>query len=177
MQHTEWKTVAASQIRFLLSREESESSWLTRRVRSDKQDDGRRVSKLKVKAPALKIFWIWGFWKARWLLPVIYIYIYAFSRCFYPKRLTVHSGYTCFVSNPSNNGSFFNIHFSFIWFHICRILFSLSCVIFFCKNIISPQGVCSPCLQTSKLVLLINVLRFIIICSSVLTDFQFCIPV
>ncbi len=27
----------------------------------------------------------------------IYIYIYAFSRCFYPKRLTVHSGYTCIV--------------------------------------------------------------------------------
>ncbi len=27
-----------------------------------------------------------------------YIYIYAFSRCFYPKRLTVHSGYTFFVS-------------------------------------------------------------------------------
>ncbi len=26
----------------------------------------------------------------------IYIYIYAFSRCFYPKRLTVHSGYTFF---------------------------------------------------------------------------------
>ncbi len=26
----------------------------------------------------------------------IYIYIYAFSRRFYPKRLTVHSGYTCF---------------------------------------------------------------------------------
>ncbi len=26
-----------------------------------------------------------------------YIYIYAFSRCFYPKRLTVHSGYTFFV--------------------------------------------------------------------------------
>ncbi len=26
----------------------------------------------------------------------IYIYIYAFSRCFYPKRLTVHSGYTLF---------------------------------------------------------------------------------
>ncbi len=25
-----------------------------------------------------------------------YIYIYAFSRRFYPKRLTVHSGYTCF---------------------------------------------------------------------------------
>ncbi len=25
-------------------------------------------------------------------------YIYAFSRCFYPKRLTVHSGYTFFVS-------------------------------------------------------------------------------
>ncbi len=30
--------------------------------------------------------------------PTWYIYIYAFSRCFYPKRLTVHSGYTCFVS-------------------------------------------------------------------------------
>ncbi len=28
----------------------------------------------------------------------IYIYIYAFSRRFYPKRLTVHSGYTCFIS-------------------------------------------------------------------------------
>ncbi len=26
------------------------------------------------------------------------IYIYAFSRCFYPKQLTVHSGYTFFVS-------------------------------------------------------------------------------
>ncbi len=26
----------------------------------------------------------------------IYIYIYAFSRRFYPKRLTVHSGYTVF---------------------------------------------------------------------------------
>ncbi len=26
----------------------------------------------------------------------IYIYIYAFSRHFYPKRLTVHSGYTIF---------------------------------------------------------------------------------
>ncbi len=26
-----------------------------------------------------------------------YIYIYAFSRHFYPKRLTVHSGYTCFL--------------------------------------------------------------------------------
>ncbi len=27
-----------------------------------------------------------------------YIYVYAFSRRFYPKRLTVHSGYTNFVS-------------------------------------------------------------------------------
>ncbi len=26
------------------------------------------------------------------------MYIYAFSRCFYPKRLTVHSGYTFFIS-------------------------------------------------------------------------------
>ncbi len=26
------------------------------------------------------------------------IYIYAFSRCFYPKQPTVHSGYTFFVS-------------------------------------------------------------------------------
>ncbi len=33
-----------------------------------------------------------------------YIYIYAFSRRFYPKRLTVHSGYTCIVSSvfPGN---------------------------------------------------------------------------
>ncbi len=32
------------------------------------------------------------------LSDIIYIYIYAFSRRFYPKRLTVHSGYTCFIS-------------------------------------------------------------------------------
>ncbi len=31
-------------------------------------------------------------------LIIYYIYIYAFSRDFYPKRLTVHSGYTLFVS-------------------------------------------------------------------------------
>ncbi len=31
-------------------------------------------------------------------LSCIYIYIYAFSRRFYPKRLTVHSGYTFIVS-------------------------------------------------------------------------------
>ncbi len=31
-----------------------------------------------------------GLWQAE------YIYIYAFSRRFYPKRLTVHSGYTFF---------------------------------------------------------------------------------
>ncbi len=30
------------------------------------------------------------------LISVIYIYIYAFSRRFYPKQLTVHSGYNCF---------------------------------------------------------------------------------
>ncbi len=29
---------------------------------------------------------------------IINIYIYAFSRRFYTKRLTVHSGYTFFVS-------------------------------------------------------------------------------
>ncbi len=28
----------------------------------------------------------------------IYIYMYAFSRRFYPKRLTVHSDYTCVLS-------------------------------------------------------------------------------
>ncbi len=26
----------------------------------------------------------------------LHSFIHAFSRCFYPKRLTVHSGYTCF---------------------------------------------------------------------------------
>ncbi len=31
-------------------------------------------------------------------LQYLYIYIYAFSRRFYPKRLTVHSGYTFFLS-------------------------------------------------------------------------------
>ncbi len=29
---------------------------------------------------------------------IIYIYIYAFSRHFYPKQLTVNSGYTFFIS-------------------------------------------------------------------------------
>ncbi len=38
--------------------------------------------------------------KLDFLLP-LYIYIYAFSRRFYPKRLTVHSGYTCIVSMSS----------------------------------------------------------------------------
>ncbi len=32
------------------------------------------------------------------LVNVVYIFIYAFSRHFYPKRLTVHSGYIFFVS-------------------------------------------------------------------------------
>ncbi len=32
------------------------------------------------------------------VLLLVYIYIYAFSRHFYPKRLTVHSGYTCFIT-------------------------------------------------------------------------------
>ncbi len=32
------------------------------------------------------------------LCAYIYIYIYAFSRRFYPKRLTVHSGYTFVLS-------------------------------------------------------------------------------
>ncbi len=30
--------------------------------------------------------------------PSFYIYIYAFIRRFYPKRLTVHSGYTFIIS-------------------------------------------------------------------------------
>ncbi len=32
------------------------------------------------------------------LCAYIYIYIYAFSRRFYPKRLTAHSGYTFVLS-------------------------------------------------------------------------------
>ncbi len=32
------------------------------------------------------------------VLPCDYIYMYAFRRRFYPKRLTVHSGYAFFVS-------------------------------------------------------------------------------
>ncbi len=34
--------------------------------------------------------------KYKWQRSCFYIYIYAFSRRFYPKRLTVHSGYTFF---------------------------------------------------------------------------------
>jgi len=37
---------------------------------------------------------------------LLYIYIYAFSRCFYPKRLTVHPGYTCFVCVFLGNWTF-----------------------------------------------------------------------
>ncbi len=45
----------------------------------------------------------------------IYIYIYAFSRCFYPKRLTVHSGYAFFLSVClSNTSSFWNVLKTFI---------------------------------------------------------------
>ncbi len=32
------------------------------------------------------------------MVAYIYIYMYTFGRRFYPKRLTVHSGYTFFVS-------------------------------------------------------------------------------
>ncbi len=32
------------------------------------------------------------------LLHLVPVYIYAFSRCSYPKRLAVHSGYTVIVS-------------------------------------------------------------------------------
>ncbi len=60
----------------------------------------------------------------------IYIYIYAFSRRFYPKRLTVHSGYTCCVCapwelNPQPCGFFVNTianhHFYFMcyFFEMC----------------------------------------------------------
>ncbi len=37
-------------------------------------------------------------------LSVNYIYIYAFSRRFYPKRLTVHSGYTLFCQYACSLG-------------------------------------------------------------------------
>ncbi len=43
---------STSQIRFNLS---CESSWLTRRVRWDRRDDGGRVSKRNVKAPVLSL--------------------------------------------------------------------------------------------------------------------------
>ncbi len=35
-------------------------------------------------------------WVTYFFIYLLYIYIYAFSRRFYPKRLTVHSGYTFF---------------------------------------------------------------------------------
>ncbi len=41
---------------------------------------------------------IFTLWATVWTGSYIYIYIYAFSRRFYPKRLTLHSGYTCFIS-------------------------------------------------------------------------------
>ncbi len=39
---------------------------------------------------------LWECWIE--LLKIIYIYIYVFSRRFYPKRLTMHSDYTFFIS-------------------------------------------------------------------------------
>ncbi len=37
-------------------------------------------------------------WVSSESLKSLVIYMYTFSRCFYPKWLTVHSGYTCFIS-------------------------------------------------------------------------------
>ncbi len=48
--------------------------------------------------------------------------------------------------------------------------FYLKSVIFFFSPIILHQGVCRPC-KLSYSFLLINVLRFIIVCYSFLTDF------
>jgi len=127
-----------SQIRFNLSRE---TSWLTR-VRWDRQDGGKRVSKLNVKAPVLKILWI------------------------------LKSLLTCHSFNIGRFFFFFYIRFSFIWFHsICWFLFFKlqSSPLFYIKVY------AGPCLQTFLIVLLINIVRFIIICSSVFTDLQFCI--
>ncbi len=46
------------------------------------------------------------FLKVHYMLLLTYIYIYAFSRCFYPKRLTVHSGYTFFLSVHASNATY-----------------------------------------------------------------------
>ncbi len=53
------------------------------------------------------------------------------------------------------------------------LIFILNCDFFF--SLFLHQGVCSPCFQTLLIVLLINILHFIFICSSDFTDFQFCI--
>ncbi len=47
-------------------------------------------------SPAAKFKSVSVLWLS-WARRVFYIYIYAFSRRFYPKRLTVHSGYTFFL--------------------------------------------------------------------------------
>ncbi len=66
MQHTERTTVTHHRSDFIyhtwgewveLTDKNSEVRQ-TRRVRWDRQDDGRRVSKRNVKVPVLKIFWI-----------------------------------------------------------------------------------------------------------------------
>ncbi len=43
---------------------------------------------------APNVFYGWKIWTAGWPFHYIYIYIYAFSRRFYPKRLTLHSSYS-----------------------------------------------------------------------------------
>ncbi len=88
------RMTVASQIRFHLSREEK----LTRRVRWDRQDNGRRVSKRHAKAPLLKIFrilkslltsaiylrWYWKFFKHSYLFgSTVFADFYLFKLCIF----------------------------------------------------------------------------------------------
>ncbi len=53
-----------------------------------------------MQAEPLELQWLKSLERSLWVevdkLHLHYIYIYAFSRRFYPKRLTVHSSYTFF---------------------------------------------------------------------------------
>ncbi len=88
----DWKNVAWSdESRFLLRHSDCRVRiW---RKEHESMDPSCLVSTVEAGCGGGGVM-VWGIFSWHTLGPLIYIYIYAFSRRFYPKRLTVHSGYT-----------------------------------------------------------------------------------
>ncbi len=76
----------------------------------------------------------------------IFIYIYAFSRRFYPKRLTVHSGYTCFGQYMCSLGAaIYKTYFSLKWPNYLRNAVHIYFIIKHIKAVSHKQECCSKC--------------------------------